>query len=121
MIEGVVNAAYKPVVTLSVIGPGGESREVDFFVDIGFTAYLVLPSAVVADLGLTSHDIGHGRLADGSVKEFPVYDVMVDWIGGVIYVEAFATGNSPLLGLSMMAGHYLGVDVRPGGRVLIQT
>ena len=121
MIEGVVNVAYKPVVTLSLIGPGGEIREIDFVVDTGFNRFLTLPSSVVADLGLTEPDSGQLRLVGGRVAKLDVYDVTVGWMGGVRSVQAYESENFPLLGTALLAGHRLSVDFRIGGPVLIEA
>ena len=52
MIQGTVNAAYEAVVSLPLRGPAGRARDVDAVVDTGFTRFLTLPPAMVADLGL---------------------------------------------------------------------
>jgi predicted aspartyl protease len=50
VIEGVVHAAYEPVVTFAVQGPSGQSRDIDAVVDTGFNGFLTLPTALVAEL-----------------------------------------------------------------------
>ena len=52
MIEGVVNAAYELVVTLGVQGPAGQSQEIEAVIDTGFTGFLTVTPAMVAELGL---------------------------------------------------------------------
>ena len=52
MIEGTVNAAYEAVVPLPLRGPSGQARDVDAVVDTGFTRFLTLPPAMIAELGL---------------------------------------------------------------------
>ena len=52
MIEGSVNAAYEAVVALSLQGPGGRTRDIEAVVDTGYSGFLTLPAALVAELGL---------------------------------------------------------------------
>ena len=52
MIEGRINDRYESVVTISLTGPKGESREVDAVVDTGFNGFLVLPPELVETLPL---------------------------------------------------------------------
>ncbi|MDE2869676.1 MAG: hypothetical protein OXR64_05305 [Chloroflexota bacterium] len=52
MIEGVVNAAYEPIITLGVQGPTGQASEIEAVVDTGFTGFLTATPALVADLRL---------------------------------------------------------------------
>ena len=120
MIEGVVNAAYEAVVTLPLRGPEGQSLEIDAVVDTGYNGFLILPTTVVAELGLAFGGINRATLADGSVVAFDVYDVTVIWDGAARYISANAADSTPLVGMSLLDGHDLSIRVRDGGRVLIQ-
>ena len=53
MIQGVVNAAYEPVVTLTLQGPSGQSPKIEAVVDTGFSEFLTLPSVLVSEMGLS--------------------------------------------------------------------
>ena len=120
MIEGAVNAAFQPIITLPLLGPDGQSREIEAVVDTGYGGFLTLPTSVVTELGLVFRGADRATLADGSELTLPIYNVTVMWDGVAKYIPAFAADNTPLLGMSLLEGHYLGVDVRDGGRVLIQ-
>ena len=52
MIEGVVNAAREPVVTLTIQGPSGQSREIEAVIATGFTGFLTVTPALARELGL---------------------------------------------------------------------
>ncbi len=43
MIEGVVNAAYEAVVTLSLQSPSGQAREIEAVIDTGYSGFLTPP------------------------------------------------------------------------------
>ena len=121
MIEGVVNSAYEAVVTLTLRGPAGQTREIDAVVDTGFNGFLTLPPALVAELGLPFTSIGQATLADGSEVAFDVYGVTVLWDGAARLVEADEVDASPLLGMAILAPHSLYVEVADGGSVVIQA
>ena len=121
MIEGVVNAAYEAVVSLPVRGPAGQTREIKAVVDTGFNGFLTLPPAVVAELGLPFVSIGRATLADGSEIAYDVYGATVLWDGQALYVEADAADSTPLVGMLLLDGHNLNIQVRGGGRVVIQA
>ena len=121
MIEGTVNAHLEAVVTLPIPGPTGQTREVDAVVDTGFNGYLVLPPTLVADLGLPVVGDGEAVLADGSEAAFDVYGVTTLWDGQERYVETGAVGVDPLVGMAMLDNHDLSIQVRNGGRVVIQA
>ena len=112
-----VNTDYEAVIRLRVRGPTGAELDVDALVDSGFTSSLALPEATVATLGLWRRRRGTAVLADGSVRQFNIYTVEVAWDGNWRPVLVSAVGNEPLLGMGLMAGHRLLIDVGPGGAV----
>ncbi|MDE2990596.1 MAG: clan AA aspartic protease [Chloroflexota bacterium] len=121
MIEGVVNAAYEPVVTLAVQGPSGQTTETEAVIDTGFTGFLTVTPALVTELGLILEGTSRATLADGSEITFDVYDVAVLWDGEPRYVLADAADTTPLVGMRLLDNHNLNIDVVDGGRVLIQA
>ena len=121
MIEGVVNAAYEPVITLAVHGPSGQSSEIESVIDTGFTGFLTVTPVLAAELELALEGTSRGTLADGSEVTFDVYDVAVLWDGQPRYVLADAADATPLVGMRMLNGHDLNIEVESGGRVIIQA
>lgn len=119
MIPGVVNARLEALVRLQVRGPGGTVLGVDVIVDSGFTASLTLPMALVTALALTRASGGTAVLADGSVRQFDIFAAEVAWGGTWRAVLVSAVGNESLLGMRLLAGHKLAVDVVPSGCVEI--
>ena len=58
MIEGAVNAAYEPVITLAVRGPAGQAREMEAVIDASRTGLMTVTPALAADLGLDLRGTG---------------------------------------------------------------
>ena len=121
MIEGVVNAAYEAVVSLSLQGADGRTQEIEAVVDTGYTGFLTLPFTLVDELGLPFAYVGRAFLANDDEVEFDVHDVTVLWDGQPREVRAAATGSTPLVGMMLLDGHDLNIQVRDGGRVVIQA
>ena len=121
MIEGVVNASHEAVVTLPLRGPAGQARNVDAVVDTGFTRFLTLPTAMVAELGLGFRGVNRVILADGSETALEVYAVTVLWDGQPREVVAYVSDTTPLIGMSLLRRHNLSIEVESGGRVVIQA
>lgn len=120
MIEGVVNAAYEAVVTLPLHGPSGEIREIEAVIDTGYNGFLTLPAGMVAELDLPFLGPSRATLANGAVETFNVHDATVLWDGQLRDIEADATGNTPLVGMLLLDGYDLNIQVRDGGRVAIR-
>ena len=121
MIEGSVNAALESVVTLDVGSPSGDSRHVDAVVDTGFSRFLTLPPSLVEELGLPFAGARLVILADGSEVALDAYAASVLWDGHMREIVAYAADTTPLIGMSMLDGHKLYVEVEDGGRVVIET
>ncbi len=119
MIRGVVNARNEAVVRLRVRGPGHSWLDVDAVVDSGFSDTLTLPAATVAALGLMRQMGGRAVLADGSIRQFGIYAVDVAWDGVWLPVLVSDVGTEALLGMRLLAGHELRIEVVPGGAVEI--
>ena len=66
MIEGVVNAAYEPIVRLVVQGPAGQTSSIEAVIDTGFTGFLTVTPALATELRLDLRGTSRATLADGS-------------------------------------------------------
>ena len=120
-MEGVVNAAHEAVLTLSLEGPSGQTRDIAAVIDTGFTGFLTVTPALALDLGLPFEGTARATLADGSETTFPYYGVAVFWDGQTRYVEADAADTTPLVGMRLLDGHSLFIEVENGGRVVIES
>ena len=121
MITETVNADYEAVIRLFVHGPSGTAHEVDAIIDTGFNGFLTLPPALVTTLGLMRRSRGRALLANGREELFDIYGVPVLWDGQQRYVEADAVDTTPLVGMSLLDGYDLYIQVAAGGQVVIQA
>lgn len=120
MIEGTVNAAREAVIGVSLRGPTGRTLRVDAVVDTGFSRYVTLTPSKVAHLGLASVGTSRVVLADGSETPLDVHAVTLYWDGQPRDVVAYASDTTPLVGMALLDGHNLYVEVEEGGQVLIR-
>jgi clan AA aspartic protease len=120
VISGVVSGR-QALIRLSLRDPGGQEVPIDFVLDTGFAGYLVLPQSMVAALSLPYSYPAAGYLADGTGIQIPAYDAAVLWDGEERVVEVLATGRDPLLGMALLDGCDLHVEVTDGGLVAIDT
>ena len=121
MIEGFVNANIEAVVLLSLRGPEGQAREVSAVIDTGYSGYLTLPPSLVAELELPYVLSSRATLADDTEVGFSVYRVTLLWDSSARHIETDAIGSTPLVGMSLLDGHDLSIQVKDGGHVLIQA
>ncbi len=121
MIQGVVNAAYEAVVSLTLQSAEGRTQEIEAVVDTGYTGFLTLPPTLVNELGLPFAYVGRAFLANDDQVEFNVHNVTLVWDDEPREIEADATGSTPLVGMLLLDGHSLNVEVESGGEVVIQA
>lgn len=119
MIVGVVQGR-EPLIRLTIRGYRGRRQEIEAVVDTGYTGWLTLPPAVIGALNLRWRTFGRGTLADGSVSFFDVYQAKVVWDGRVrpVFVDEFDA--TPLVGMALLRGCELKMQVRARGKVTIK-
>ena len=121
MIEGSVNSAYEAIIPLRLYRANGQTFDVSAVVDTGFSGFLTLPPQLVAELELPFAYFGQAILADDTETDFDVHYITVSWDGQPRDIEASATGSTPLVGMLLLGDHDLSIQVRDGGRVLVQA
>ena len=92
----------------------------DAAVDTGFSRYITLTPSMVAQLGLAAVGTGRVVLADGSEVPLDVYAVTLLWGSQPRDVVAYASDTTPLVGMALLDGHSLYVEVEDGGQVVIR-
>jgi len=120
MITGSVNAHREPMIGLTIRGPVGQELEVEAVIDTGFNGSLSLASAFIAMLGLAWRRRGRAILADGSESIFDIYEATVVWDGQPRRVAVDAAETDSLVGMSLLYGYELTIQVMDGGNITIK-
>ena len=105
---------------MKVRGPNDREQEIEAVIDTGYTASLSVPPSLVASLGLRWKSFGRGILADGSVCLFHVYVAQVVWDGIERRVLVDEADADPIVGMNLMNGYELKMEIRTGGKVSIK-
>lgn len=120
MITGIVTDRREAVIRLKVRGPTEQDQEIEAVIDTGFDGWLSLPSSIIAQLGLTWRQRGRALLADGSESVFEIYEATVDWDGEPRRIPVDEAETFPLVGMSLVEGYELTVQVQRGGNVTLR-
>jgi len=121
VIVGEVKPGQEASVSLAVMGPADRQIEFDAVVDTGFTDYLTIPSRWVNELGLRFRESMTYELANGELAAFDLFEVRVLWDGRWRNIVASVADGGPLVGMALLHGQRLTVDVIDGGRVEIRA
>jgi clan AA aspartic protease len=119
MITGVVVFCEEGRIRLKVRGSRGREQEVEAVVDTGYTGALSLPPNLIQALGLSWQNFDRGILADGSKCRFDVYEGKVIWDGRRRDVTVHEFDADPLIGMGLLKGYELKMQVRPKGKIAI--
>jgi clan AA aspartic protease len=117
MITGIVNADFEPIISLSICGSDGKVYTQEAIVDTGFNGWLSLPPDLIAELNLKWKRRGRAILGDGTECVFDVYEAVLVWDGNMLTIPIDEADSEPLVGMSLMEGYQLMVQVFEGGHV----
>lgn len=118
MITGVVSSDLEAKIRLTVRGPTTAlDVEMEAIVDSGFDGYLTLPRKVVTRLALPRLCWGRATLADGSETVFEIFEAVLVWDGVPRAIEADCADIDALVGMGLMEGYELRMEVISGGAV----
>ena len=122
MIVGTVSSNYEAVVSITVSAPNGQQINVEGLIDTGFNGHLTLPTELISELGLQSVTQYEVRLGDGTSQHVDVYDALVELGDGIrrnVLVEPAEV--KPLIGMALMRGYDLHIEVVEDGAVTIES
>lgn len=121
VITGIVTAHAEAVITLTARGPGGHEEQIEPFIDTGFDGWLSLSPGLIVALGLPWRRRGRALLADGRESVFDIYEATVFWDGEPRRIAVDEADTDPLVGMALMNGYELRVQVVSGGMVTLQA
>jgi predicted aspartyl protease len=119
MISGVVNAKFEATIRLSVSSIQGQAQEIEAILDTGFSGSLTLLSTTIRSLDLPWRTRGSVVLANGAVDQCDIYAATVMWDGRLRNILVEEADTEPLVGMALLRGHALSVQVVSGGAVTI--
>ena len=118
MIIGVVNTHTEATIRLPVRAADGRELEMEGVLDTGFNSSLTLSPAVIGSLGLRWRTRGLVMLANGSEDHCDIYAATVIWDGRPRNILVEAADTDPLIGMALLYGHALHMQVVEGGSVV---
>jgi clan AA aspartic protease len=121
VIHGTVNPFREAILILTVRGPSGQEAQIETVIDTGFSDFLALPPHLIAHLGLRFRSSTRVTLADGSTVALNLYRATVLWDGQPCDVPVIAAGSDPLVGMSLLYGFRVTIEVLDGGPVMIEA
>jgi clan AA aspartic protease len=121
MMFGSVNSRREAIIQVVVLGEKNQREGIKAVIDTGYTGFLTLPSALIAQLELTWFMQEEGTLGDGSMCMFNVFEASVIWDGQIRPIEINESEAEPLVGMGLLEGYELNIQGLAGGEVTIKA
>ena len=120
MLTGTVND-LQAWLAVDLLAIGGQYLSVEVVLDTGFNGGLALPASVIPQLDLVPRSSRYTYLAVGGEVELSAWRGTVFWNGRPRFVEIVETDSEPLLGMELLSGSHVAIDVREGGAVTVDA
>jgi len=120
MITGQVVAGRYATLPVVLRGPQGQEETLEAILDTGFTGFLTLPLPQIAKFGFPYQGLIDAQLGNGSAAEFDMFAGTVLWDGQRREGIVLAVDGSPLLGMALLSGSRVCLDVSDNGPVTIE-
>jgi len=120
MIRGRISQTLDPLIAIEVRNAAGAFEPLEVILDTGFTGHLMLPHDVIQRIGLEYGGRRSVILASGEVIGINAYTAIVSWDGRRRDVIVLESTSESLLGMSLLQGSRVTLDVLAGGDVLIE-
>jgi clan AA aspartic protease len=121
MMQGFVNQSCEAIIRLAVGHANAPKQMVEAVIDTGFTGFLSLPLSIITSLSLPWHFRDMGTLGDGSEVIFDMYKATVIWDGQIQTIDVAASETDPLVGMSLLYGFRVQMEVIERGVVIIEA
>ena len=111
----------EPRIAVEIAGADRQFRSISVTVDTGFTGWLTLPPDLIRELGLQQRGSRFVTLADGQTARVNLYVALIAWDGQILPRLVHQSDSTPLIGMYLMTGYHLAVEVREGGAVTLSA
>ena len=120
MITGSINTSLEATLRLTVRGPLGRRGRIAAVADTGFNGALTLPLKLITDLGFPWIQSDEVELGDGTLTECDFYAGIVIWDRRPRTILVAEAETTPLVGMELMHGFELKMNVERHGQVTIK-
>ncbi len=121
MLKGHVTPDRVAILVVDVHGGEGQVASLEATVDTGYDGFLTLPKSIVEELDLSYLGPARAALGDGNEVRMDVFVAAVQWEGGPRDVLVLEAEGEVLVGMAMLVGSRLTMDVEEDGVVSIQS
>ncbi len=111
-MKGHIDAGRRALITIRLRPEAGAPvKEIEAWIDTGFTGDLVLPHSIIEDLQLVQSGSVDSQLGNGATAVLDTYSCVIEWFAEERRIEVVSSKvRIPLLGAGLLLSHRLTVD-----------
>ena len=109
-----------PIVPIAVLDRSGAPQQFQAVLDTGFAGAISLPRSSIERLGLANPRQEPVTFANGETQESNIYRATAIWDGERYAVSLYELGPEPLIGMGLLIGSRVAMDVREDGPISIE-
>ena len=121
MLTGRVSDELQAWVAIEILPLNGQPRRIEAVLDTGFNGQIALPAAIIRRLELPEDIRIPAVTATGDRVSLKTYHGTVLWDGQPRSVRVVEADGEPLLGMELLLGNRVSLEVRGGGPVTIDS
>jgi len=121
MLTGHVTSDNEAILPIAVLGTADRIVQVEAAIDTGYNGFLTLPKTVIEELDLSFVGPTRAALGDGNEVTMDLFLGVVQWEGGPRDVLVLETEGGTLVGMALLGGYRVIMDVEEGGLVSIES
>jgi clan AA aspartic protease len=118
MIIGRITNNQEAIIELEIVGLN-QREKIEVVIDTGFDGHLTLPGDLINRIGLRQAGRRYAILGDGNIVALELYRAKVLWHGEEREVPILRTDGGPLVGMALLNGNRVILDVVTDGDVRI--
>ena len=118
-MTGRVNGDLQAWLTIEIVTPNGQPRPIEVALDTGFNGQIALPAITIQRLELSEESSRLAITATGDRVRLTTYFSTMKWHGEPRIIEVVEADSEPLLGMELLLGNRVTLDVLEGGPVTI--
>lgn len=119
MVSGWITQTWQARISVDLMGRDGLFQATEFVLDTGFAGDLLLPSDMLHQLRLRPGPEIIGALADGQEIRLNSWRGAARWHGRIRNILILEAEGEPLLGMNLLRGSRVTLEVTRGGPVTI--
>ena len=119
MLTGRVNGDLQAWLTVEIVPPSGQPHPIEVALDTGFNGQIALPAITIQRLELSEESSRLAITATGDRVRLTTYYSTMMWYGEPRIIEVVEADSEPLLGMELLLGNRVTLDVVEGGPVTI--